>query len=407
MLRKTKFAIKTVLIFLLIQCTNSTEVTHPTADNFPQTAGLQTLDMNATPQFTAKEFEHHLFANKSQHKLNVPSELEFTVVVDIAISKGADDIYVLADNRNEALVFDGEGKFKYSIGQAGRGPGDLLSPVSIQVTDEGHLAILERSKVEIVSFQDDSFNVYKTILHGLDTVYDMCISKDELFISGFKISEAANPDQEFPIEVSKPIHRYSISEGKKIDEFGINYKTNNRWPVFDGQLSAKKISCNDNSNFVAAMNRMFPFFYLYKMNGELKKTTSIKNFNSQNVYESLGDTNLPQLRFGSNIQGFNYTHNLILDNDGKYAYLQINKRLVLPDFDLGRLNQLLNSMEPESHIFKVNITSGEATLLTNNSPQVLFFNQTYHVISDVGVTMLDEFKKERAVLTFIKPKNND
>ena len=75
-------------------------------------------------------------------------------------------IYVLDSGNNRIQVFDNMGKYLRTIGKEGQGPGELNSPVCLQIDEEtGHIYVTDRSK-RIVIFDKEGKYVNRDIHLG-------------------------------------------------------------------------------------------------------------------------------------------------------------------------------------------------------------------------------------------------
>jgi hypothetical protein len=66
----------------------------------------------------------------------------FGTIEDVAV--GPDDgLYVLDGRNNEVRVFSRDGRFLFSVGSPGRGPGELATPVSLAIDGNGTLYVAD------------------------------------------------------------------------------------------------------------------------------------------------------------------------------------------------------------------------------------------------------------------------
>ncbi|MGQ0815740.1 MAG: 6-bladed beta-propeller [Gemmatimonadota bacterium] len=66
-----------------------------------------------------------------------------------------ENLYVLDAGNHRVLVFDANGKFLRKIGQQGGGPGELLSPISLAITRDGHIAVTDLGRAGVSLYKPD------------------------------------------------------------------------------------------------------------------------------------------------------------------------------------------------------------------------------------------------------------
>ncbi|MEE8603945.1 MAG: 6-bladed beta-propeller [Candidatus Aminicenantaceae bacterium] len=78
----------------------------------------------------------------------------FSEPKDVAISKEG-EIYILDENRIQ--IFDKSGNYLRAIGRGGRGPGDLLNPIFLEIDKQNNLVIVEKDnhRIQISSSKGD------------------------------------------------------------------------------------------------------------------------------------------------------------------------------------------------------------------------------------------------------------
>lgn len=67
---------------------------------------------------------------------------------------GEGKLFVIFINRYEVQVFDADGKFLYRFGKKGSKEGAFLSPISIEVADNGMVFVLDGAKKKILAFSN-------------------------------------------------------------------------------------------------------------------------------------------------------------------------------------------------------------------------------------------------------------
>lgn len=79
----------------------------------------------------------------------------------------ADNLYVLDAGNHRVLVFNANGKFVRKIGKKGGGPGELLSPIGLALTKDGHVAVTDLGRSGVSLFKPDGSFV-KNVMLGED-----------------------------------------------------------------------------------------------------------------------------------------------------------------------------------------------------------------------------------------------
>ena len=143
---------------------------------------------------------------------------------------------MLDQRYNEVRVFDSSNQYQYSIGKAGRGPGQLYSPQAITVDSAGRLYVADVPGVIHVFDPTPDGLAYRETLNVEIGVLDMCAMGDALYVNG---TSSAN---------RHVIHQFDL-RGKPVRSFGRIYKSDD--PMVNFQLARGHLACIPEERMVA------------------------------------------------------------------------------------------------------------------------------------------------------------
>lgn len=179
------------------------------------------------------------------------------------------NIYVLDAQYNEVRVYDDEGTFLYAIGSRGEGPGEFVSPTSLEVDPSGRVIVADRFQgVKIFDRNGETHELSTTLSLFLGEVHEVCVKEEILHLHSFD-------QRSFTV-----INRYSMS-GDSLDSFGEAYSAMS--PVVRRFLGKTQIACLD-SKIIYAPN-FLPVIYGYSHEGDRQWTAKISGFKALEVEE--------------------------------------------------------------------------------------------------------------------------
>jgi hypothetical protein len=76
--------------------------------------------------------------------LDGPAETRFGEITDIAVTPQG-DVLVLDGTEQRVRVFGADGSYRGGFGRAGSGPGELRTPIAIEVLGAGQIGIIDRA----------------------------------------------------------------------------------------------------------------------------------------------------------------------------------------------------------------------------------------------------------------------
>ncbi len=202
---------------------------------------------------------------------------EFLRVADVSI--GVDErIYIKHYHSNSIRVYDKYGKFVYSIGRGGRGPGEFQRIGAFEFDDsEQYLYVIDEFGFKIEVFQNtgNTFIYDRSIYHSYIKATDICQLGDHLFISGYSISDTQEGGD---LPISNPIARIHIETGNLETSFGYIYPSYSSFSNFSLRLSETMLSCNAQTQTVIGHLEYFPYLFGYNPEGEIKWISKLDGY---------------------------------------------------------------------------------------------------------------------------------
>lgn len=189
--------------------------------------------------------------------------------IDQVIVNG-DKIYILDSNNVKISIFSlYNGEFLGTIGDEGRGPGELTAPTSFDI-NENKMFISDRSlSVKVAEFNSDSIGNFSEF--QIDPVFktpieQTCINNNSLLIKSTTI------DKDDP----KLLHEIDIDSGTLIKSLVDPYDVDDL--VLQEVLSEGIITCNSQENTVVIANYILPYLHSYTTDGELNWISKIEDY---------------------------------------------------------------------------------------------------------------------------------
>lgn len=192
----------------------------------------------------------------------------FGQIVDVK-EDPAGNFYVLDAQYNELRAYNAEGTYLYAIGSPGEGPGEFISPTSLEVDSSGRIIVADRNHGLKIFERTGETHAFSATLSLSLEVHEVCVNKDILHVHGFGA------------ESLQAINRYSMS-GDSLGSFGAVYSAQS--PLVRRFLGKTQIACMD-SNIIYAQN-FLPVIYGYSPEGERQWTARISVFQTLDVTET-------------------------------------------------------------------------------------------------------------------------
>lgn len=203
------------------------------------------------------------------------------------------NLYITQYHTNTIKVYDKNGQYLYTVGKAGRGPGEFLELLTFSFDDDYRtLYALDAFEIEVFKKQGNRFEYETTIDHGLLRPFDLCLLNDDLFISGYRIAEEdKNPDDrggghDLKATVTPPITRFDLEKSEADLSFGYEYRSFSGFGTYDGILSQMMLSCNEESETVVGYQKDFPYIFGYDIEGHQKWVSKTEGYRIPRHIES-------------------------------------------------------------------------------------------------------------------------
>jgi len=177
------------------------------------------------------------------------SEQDFGRIVDATLD-GELNAYVLDVATKHIRVFDKEGRPIKTLSRSGRGPGELMEPVSLVHDDDGTLYVLDQVN-GLVSIPTDSNNGRTATSTPLPLIgSDFCLSRGKVIVFG-----AHN---------GHPLHEMTLA-GEILRSFG-EYDGPKEYPRHVPALNSEgKVACFPEQGIVVSVPKLFPVARAYRL----------------------------------------------------------------------------------------------------------------------------------------------
>lgn len=188
------------------------------------------------------------------------------------------NIYILQGERNRINVYDKEGSYQYSIGQYGRGPGEIEYLYSFDFNEDySKLYILDFFQVEIYRLVNGRYEPLTAFTHNLIELNTICILDESIYISGFTfVKPGTRNNAENRIE-SLPIQKFDAEHFEHLSSFGFEYRSFSDIPQFNRFMSKNVLACNKKTNTVVGQMKDIPYMFGYSPEGDVKWISKLSN----------------------------------------------------------------------------------------------------------------------------------
>ncbi len=104
-----------------------------------------------------------IFEKKSEIQLATNAESSIGLITDMEID--AKGNYIVSDGwqRRKVLIFGPDGKFLKELGKQGQGPGEYLTPVSVDINSEQEILVADHL-ANTIHFYDEDYNFIRSII---------------------------------------------------------------------------------------------------------------------------------------------------------------------------------------------------------------------------------------------------
>src|SRR5690625_4485675 len=140
------------LLVFLISCTGGDQergqVTHPNEEFLPSTNPFASIT-DKNPDFNQGEattYIHRLQGARETIKIGIEKGGQEETFGEItgAVNDSSGNVLILESQYNEVRVFNKKGKYLFSFGKGGPGPGEFMSPEDIEIGRDGRIYIADR-----------------------------------------------------------------------------------------------------------------------------------------------------------------------------------------------------------------------------------------------------------------------
>lgn len=287
----------------------------------------------------------------------------------ILADDGENSIFVLDQVKASIFEFNYEGKFINSYGRSGRGPGELLVPISLDI-DKDLLYVQDRANLRMVKFN---------VAEKSSTIFNQKSAFIEFKIYDGKIYAYAPPSLLARVnDLNESLIKVFDKNGKMIDSFGEYLKIAED---ITAGMSWPYIAIDD--DIIHVVFQYFPIYRAYNLDGELLTEVDLSSISEIGKPESNYDDNKYKTRRrskggdavvramdvnGARIFTCRQSRSIIIDefiykngsiNHFKtYTYKNVPKDYYVKDFIYNKANNAFYVLEknniPKVTVYKIN-----------------------------------------------------
>lgn len=181
------------------------------------------------------------------------TEEEILGSVTDALVSGDGDILILDGRASQVRVYDGAGDYRFSVGGAGRGPGEFVDPLSMALAPDGALLVGDATQqVHRFEPEDDGYTFDRAIPIGIDVSHH-CVLGEELVVQG---SGASRPEL---------VHRYSM-DGEHLGSFGRFYDAGGS--LAEIHYAEALVACSSEEDRIYLASQALPYLRAYTAAGQ-------------------------------------------------------------------------------------------------------------------------------------------
>lgn len=366
-----------VIIVMISSCTSKKkEFVHPEKTNLPsieETDHMVDLGMPNPDSLSQLSFLENSSLNYSiGANADINSKYYYESITNNVELDTLNNLYLIQHHTNSIMVYDKSGKFIYSIGGSGKGPGEFVQLITF-VFDKNYqtLYALDRLEIEIYKLNNGRYQYSKTIPHSFLRVFDMCLLDESLFISGYKFSSSDTTDypsdlhRRIQAKVSPPITQFNLSTMKPKISFGFEYETEYGYGSHEGFISRMLLSCNSTTKTIVGYQKDLPFIFGYDKTGKIRWTSKINGLKMAQHTEFIDSkSNLPGLMFRT--------------QKGQYFYKNPIPTFKFKHFEILQLHKASPTQSPinfDPDLVVKNLKF--KTVLVNTKTGALFYSDAY------------------------------
>jgi len=173
-------------------------------------------------------------------------------------------IFVLDKENTVVRVFSSEGRYLFSIGGKGEGPGEFVYPEWLELDNHDTLYVTDRRrKIEVFVPTETGYAYYRTILLPITPSGGLCVSDSSLFVS----QHTSGRDS---------LIYHLNKQGDLISKFGnIYYVTENR--LVRLFITRNYMICDFEKQRIFLVYRNAPLIQIYKTDGDLIDQIWVEN----------------------------------------------------------------------------------------------------------------------------------
>jgi len=356
-----------ILTFIFTSCRVSDSpqiIVHPISDRIPE--------IEKSHDFVVSHHDSEDIQNAQQLAKNLLSSpkvltlgvLEgkrhetFGQISDIRLDSTG-NIYVLDTQFSEVRVFNPDGSFLYSIGSAGRGPGEFFMAEGIEVDSSGRVYVGDKSHRNSIFQRINNSHQYQHHINLPFVPLDQCKSGNAHFIHGILNDKP-----------SHTIHSYS-EDGHILNAFGALY--NSTSSLVRHYLGEGHITCSNDPTQIIFAPQLLPIIYGYSQEGQLMWASKLSNFRSLSITEHI-QTNAGESEVSMDVFSKEFDQiSDVISFPEQYAIVQIasfTPESLNPEFRKGEKFASLKS-------YLILFSTGEAVYIGDSLPQIRAISHKY------------------------------
>lgn len=268
----------------------------------------------------------------------------FGSIADVGIDSDG-MIYVLDDRLSSVRVFSPSGKFRYSLGRSGRGPGEFIAPRAIALSRNGDVYVTDATR------RIHAFRKTATAHAGGDS-QNTQVPIDDLCLMGSLV-----------VAHSRPLVRNEViyilnDSGRVVRTFGELYRSPNNY--VNMEIARGKIACAPNESIVLySPSTVIPEIRGYDLEGRLRWVAKISGYRAIDLYQPAAR---PQnYRVGVPESGFHRVESALYDGHGRF--------IVQVAF-ISRATARRNHAVDRLYTFALSARDGRGSLISERLPTI-------------------------------------
>jgi hypothetical protein len=278
--------IPVILIYLSIACTKN-ENFHPTNENLHPNFDIDITEVQKKERSSSETYPGLIsLASRLQEstiqthigKAEGYSHEMIGSVEGITIDQKLSRFLVLDSQQMGINQYDFAGNYIHSLLREGRGPGELINPSKLTLSDDS-LYVLN------FSFGLNRYSVSSDSLQYIDEINSpypplgFCLNHNQLFVYTLPVT---GPSE---VEKQNNVLAFNTSNITEItNKFGIMYKSDS-WMAISSMSMSAGIECTNGSETVVQYFEFMNLLYGFNLDGTLKWITRLPDFNFIEITE--------------------------------------------------------------------------------------------------------------------------